>query len=418
MNLLLRKSIIAAGIALLTASSLQVSAQDDPPKFTRDELVGRQNAVTTAVPFLLISPDARAAGMADAGVATSPDANSIHWNIGKLAFIGLDKRNNQIEGQDLGVSISYTPWLRSLVPDVSLSYLSFYKRLNDLSALTFSLRRFSFGQINFTDVDGQDQGTFDPAELAIDMGYSTRLSDKFSIGVALRYISSNLTGGRGVGGTPTGIGKSIAGDVGIYYKSKKEISGEDVFYTIGASISNLGAKINYLDKNDQENADFIPTNLRVGTAWTFDLDEYNKLTLTLDANKLLVPTNPVVYADSFDSDGKNVIIEGQRSDVTVLQGVFQSFSDAPGGFKEEWREIIWNFGAEYWYQDQFAVRTGYFSEAETKGNRKYATAGIGIKFSSLTIDAAYLIPFQQRHPLQNTFRYTLTFDLDAFRSKK
>lgn len=410
MKLLLNKRLIAASVFTLatlnTLAQVQISGTD---------LAGRQNAVTTAVPFLQISPDARAAGMGDIGVATSPDANSIHWNIGKLAFIGLDKRNRIIDGKNSGVSLSYTPWLRQLVPDVSLSYLSFYSRLNEVSAVSFSLRRFSFGQINFTDVNGSSLGSFNPSETAIDGGYSTRLSDKFSIGVALRYINSNLTGGRGVSGTPTKAGNSLAGDVGVFYKSKKEISGDDVFYTIGASISNLGSKISYLGTN--EDADFIPTNLRVGTAWTFDLDEYNKLTLSLDLNKLLVPTPPV-YDTALDQNGKQVIAFGQRSDVTVLQGVFQSFTDAPGGAKEEFREIIWNAGAEYWYQDQFAVRTGYFHEAATKGNRKYATVGVGIKYNVLTFDAAYLIPFQQRHPLQNTFRYTLTFDLNAFKSDK
>ncbi|MCK9480467.1 MAG: type IX secretion system outer membrane channel protein PorV [Bacteroidia bacterium] len=362
---------------------------------TKNQLAGQQNVITTAVPFLTITPDSRSGAMGDAGVAISPDANSIHWNASKLAFVE----------KPIGFGISYAPWLRHIVPDVQLSYLSGFSRINQNSTVGGSFRYFSLGNINFTDITGNPMGSFEPNEFAIDGFYATKLSDKMSLAVTLRFIYSNLVGTRTGSGTSASPGIAGSGDVSWYYKDKLKKSKTPTEYAFGVAITNLGSKITYT--NAQE-ADFIPMNLRLGTAWTFNIDEFNSFMATCDFNKLLVPTPNYRSPTNPDS------IIGRDPRVPVLQGAFQSFFDAPGGFKEELNEITISLGAEYWYAKTFALRMGYFHEANTKGQRKYISFGMGLRYNVIGIDAAYLAPFQRSHPLQNQLRFSLLLDMEAF----
>lgn len=385
---------------------------------TTKDLQNGQNSISTAVPFLGISPDARAAALGDAGVAMPDDINAMHWNLAKAPF-------NTKNG---AVAISYTPWLRNLVPDISLSYLTAYYKLDKRSAIAGSLRYFSLGQIQFTDNFGASTGNFTPNEFSLDLGYATKLNEKFSLGVAFRYIYSNLAGGFNQSQTPIDAGVSYAGDISAYYRNntvfKDKASGKkyNVNYGFGAVISNIGSKLTYTSAQFEN---FIPINLRLGGYANVDIDEYNSIALMVDFNKLLVPTNPYYLrnsrnnADSLDPRTKKPIItEGMDPNVPVVQGMIQSFYDAPGGFSEEMSEINISTGLEYWYNKQFALRGGYFHEPPTKGNRQYATFGVGLRYNVFGLDVAYLWPFQQRHPLENTLRFTLTFDFDAFVEQK
>lgn len=374
------------------------------------QLDGRQNTITTAVPFLMITPDARAGGMGDVGAATPDDMNAIHWNAAKLAF--MEKKG--------GVSISYTPWLRQLVPDVSLSYLSIYNKINKRSTIAGSLRYFSLGEIQFTDFTGNSLGNYNPNELAVDIAYTQKLSDKFSVGTAFRYIYSNLAGGANLSQTPIKPGRSFAGDITAYYTDKARYKGYKYNYAFGGAITNIGSKMTYTNAQ-QEN--FIPINLRIGAYLQVELDKFNTLAITGDLNKLLVPTPPIYALDAkgqpiFNSDGTRKIESGQPNNVPVVQGMLQSFSDAPGGWREELQEINRSIGIEYWYDKQFALRAGYFHEPETKGNRQFMTLGTGLRYNVFGLDIAYLISFQQRNPLDNTLRFTLSFDFDAFKKQK
>jgi hypothetical protein len=369
------------------------------------------NTITTAVPFLLIAPDSRAGAMGDVGVASSPDANSLHWNVAKLAFIE----------KEMGVSVSYSPWLRKLVPDISLSYISGYKKLGEDNAIGASLRYFSLGDIKFTNDQGDAIGDFNPAEFAFDIGYSQKFGERFSGGLGVRYVSSNLTGGIATQGQETKTGRSFAVDVGGFYTNDEmEVFGQDAIFNVGLNISNIGAKISYT--NDAIK-DFIPINMRLGQSLTFVMDEYNSFSFLTDVNKLLVPTPPVYETDEggnpiFDETTGDPIIEaGKDPNVPVVSGIFQSFSDAPGGFSEELREYNLSVGMEYIYNKQFAVRAGYFHESATKGNRKYITAGLGLKLSVFSIDFSYLISTTQENPLANTVRFTLMFDFAAFKDQ-
>lgn len=359
---------------------------------------GNYNVITTAVPFLIISPDSRSGGMGDVGVSTSPDNNSLHWNVAKLAF--LENGHN-------GLSMSYTPWLSRLVPDIDLAYLSYAKQIGRRSGLGLSLRYFSLGEINLTDENGNPQGTLSPNEFAIDGGYSLQLSQEFSLGVALRYIYSNLAQSAVTSsGSNTQAGQSFAADVGAYYRSK-EINlekGQKARYSVGLLLSNIGAKVSY---SDAANSDFLPTNLRFGGTFDLLFDKYNSMAFTVEMNKLLVPTPPVRDPDTGE------IIAGQDNNVPPFEGIFQSFGDAPGGSREEFREIIWNTGVEYNYDNKFFLRGGYQYEHETKGNRKYFTLGLGIKYNVFGLDFAYLIPATPtvQSPLENTLRFTLYFGL-------
>jgi hypothetical protein len=373
----------------------------------RDDYLQRLNTITTAVPFLLITPDSRAGGMGETGVATSPDANSMHWNPAKYAFID----------QQAGVSTSYTPWLRQLVDDINLAYLSGYYKLSKDQTIAASLRYFSLGTITFTDINGAVIRNYKPNELGFDVAYSRKLSEHFSGGIALRYVFSNLTGGTFVSGAATKPGQAVAADVsGYYYKPDVQLGDKTVKVGVGFNISNIGNKMSYTTTNP--NRDFIPMNMRVGTSWNFVLDQYNSIAINLDLNKLLVPTPPV-YADSVGAGGVRPILAGKDPNKGVAAAMFSSFNDAPGGYREELREIIYSTGLEYWYNNLFAFRTGYFYESPTKGNRQVFCLGFSLKYSVFSFDGSYLIPAnRQQSPLNNTFRFTLGFNFAKAGNKK
>jgi hypothetical protein len=377
---------------------------------TKDQLLGQINVPTTAVPFLIISPDSRAGGMGDAGVASSPDANSIHWNPAKMAF--LKKK--------MGFSLSYTPWLRALVPDINIAYLSWYYRVKKKGMFAGSLRYFSLGNIVFTDIAGNNIGQFNPNEFALDGSYSTNLGEDFSVGGSARYIYSNLTGGQSAGGATTKPGQAFAVDISCYYrKDKVDVGGKKSIVTAGLNFSNIGSKISYTNTGVK---DFIPINMRLGSGLEMELDEYNSIAFNVDINKMMVPTPPSYKRDAQgnpikDANGSYIIDAGKDPNRSVVSGMFGSFNDAPAGFQEELREYNLSGGMEYWYNKQFAIRAGYFHEHETKGNRKYFTLGMGLRYNVFGLDMAYLIPTVQRHPLQNTLRFTLHFDLEAFKSQ-
>jgi hypothetical protein len=384
----------------------------------RYNLDGRRNVVSTAVPFLMITPDSRSGALADAGVALPADANSIHWNAARLAFVT----------EKTGLSISYVPWLRSLVPDINLSYLSGYIKIDNLSTFGMSLRYFSLGDITFTNDKGETlMENYRPYELAIDGAYARKLSENFAIGIALRFIYSNLTGGTPVNGsTPTKPGKAFEGDLSGLYKAKDfKLFKKDVNWNLGFNLSNIGSKITYTDETQR---DFVPINLRLGTYFNCHIDNYNELALLFDLNKLLVPTAPIYQVDSngnslIDPQGNLVIYKGKNPDQPVIEGMVQSFYDAPGGFKEEIREINPSVALEYWYNKQFAARAGYFYEHPTKGNRQYVTIGLGVKYNILNLDVSYLIPTSAKtassaSPLQNTLRFSLIFNFGKEKQEK
>ena len=366
-----------------------------------DDLTGGLNTITTAVPFLMITPDSRSGSMGDVGAATSPDASSISTNPAKYSFIE----------DDLGFSISYVPWLRALVPDINLSYISGYKKLNQNDAVAFELRYFSLGDITFTDILGNTLGQFNPNELALGGSYSRKLSDLFSLSLATRYIYSNLTGGQMAGDIQTNAGKSFAADVAGYYTNKIRFLKKDSDLSFGFNISNIGNKISYTNVGER---DFIPINLKLGSSININFDDYNSMSYSFDINKLLVPTPPLYNSE-------NEIIAGKDPNVSVVSGIFQSFSDAPDGFSEELREINLSFGTEYWYAKQFALRGGYFYEHDTKGGRKFFTFGAGVKYNVFALDFSYLINASRTingtNPLANTMRFTMIFDIGALQQE-
>lgn len=360
------------------------------------------NTITTSVPFLIIGPDSRSGGMGDVGVASTPDANSMHWNPAKYAFVE----------DDMGFAINYVPWLRSLVPDISLSYLSGYLKRNDKETIGMSLRYFSLGDITFTDINSNVIGQYKPNELAISTAYARKLSNHYSLAIAVRYIYSDLTGGQTLtGGLGTHAGQSIAADISSYFQKEVRIAKKDFDWTMGLNISNLGNKISYTETAVR---DFIPINMRFGTSIGTNFDDYNSMSIEFDVNKLLVPTPP-----SYNDDGE--INGGMDPDVSVVNGVFQSFWDAPGGTKEEFRELNYSVGLEYWYAHQFSVRAGYFYEHPTKGDRQYFTMGAGVKYNVFALDFSYLIDASSSingsNPLANTLRFTLIFDFGALEAK-
>ncbi len=353
------------------------------------------NAIQTVVPFITIAPDSRAGAMGDVGAATSPDIYSQHWNPAKYAFI---------DG-NAGVGISYSPWLRNLVPDINIAYLTGYYRIDEKQVASASLLYSSLGDVHFTDDFGNLERTFKPNELAFDLGYSRIFAEHFSGGIAFRFIYSNLTGGSYSGGDATKAGTSFAADISGYYNNTVSMFGKDGEVGLGVNFSNIGSKMSY---SDDQASDFIPMNLRLGGSGTVEIDEFNKLTLAVDFNKLLVPTPP-----KYSSSNPDSIIAGKDPNVSVPIAIFQSFYDAPGGFGEELREWTASIGLEYWYSDQFALRAGYFHENESKGNRKYFTAGAGFKLRGFTIDFSYLMPTVSNHPLARTLRFSLAFDINA-----
>lgn len=357
------------------------------------------NTITTAVPFLTIDPESRAGGMGETGAATEPDVYSQHFNASKYIF--TDKA--------MGLSISYTPWLRALIPDINLSNISGFNRLDKRQVIGYSLRYFSLGSIIFTDLNGTAYDAFTPYELAIDGSYALKLSKNMGGAVTLRFIYSNLTKGAYVGQQESHPGKAFAGDVSFYYQNVAKLGEKDGEYAFGINISNMGTKISYTDETNQN---FLPTNLKLGGRYTSKIDEYNSLSLALDINKLLVPTPP-----RYDTANAGIIVAGYDPNVSVPVGIVQSFYDAPGGFKEEMQEIYYSAGLEYWYAKKFAVRMGYFYEHQNKGNRKFFTAGLGLKLNVFNLDFAYLIPTTQRNPLENTLRFSLAFNFDAFKKE-
>lgn len=365
------------------------------------------NTVTTAVPFLMISPDSRGGSMGDIGVATSPDVNSLHWNPAKYAFAE----------SEMAFSLSYSPWLRDLVDDIGMAYLSGYKKLDDQQAIAVSLRYFSLGNIQFTNQIGDPIGEYSPNEFSLSGTYSRKLGDRFSGAVSARFINSNLTMGQTVGGQETTAGTSFATDVAVYYQNDIRLNRLDGEFAWGINISNIGAKIAYT--RGAEDKDFLPTNLRIGPRLTLELDDYNEMSFMFDINKLLVPSPPIYETDSignpiYDDQNEPVIQDGMDPDVSVVGGMLQSFYDAPGGFSEELREYNFSVGMEYWYDQQFALRGGYFYEDATKGNRQYFTLGAGLRYNVFGLDFSYLIPTDQRNPLSNTLRFSLSFDFEAF----
>lgn len=388
----MRKLFLTIVLALTVAFNIKV--------FSQNQITGQElNAITTSVPFLMIAPDSRSAGMGDAGVALSPDGYSQHWNSSKYAFIE----------QPAGLTVSYTPWLKKLVDDMSLAYVSFYSRLDKFQTIGVGLRYFSMGNITFTDDAGYPNGNFSPNEFALDISYNRKLSDHFALGFVPRFIYSNLTGGTTEGYK---AGKSVAMDINGYYTNKLTISDYNGNWAAGFNLSNIGAKLGY----SEQEKNFIPTNLRLGGSMSLDLDQYNSITATLDVNKLLVPTPPIYYNDSTDGSGNPVVYLGMDPDVQITQGMIQSFYDAPRGFEEELEEISYAFGIEYWYAKQFAIRGGYFYENQNKGNRKYFTAGVGLKMNVFGLDFSYLIPSGSfnNSPLSNTWRFSLIFDMEGF----
>ncbi len=338
--------------------------------------------ITTAVPFLTISPDARSAALGDAGAATSPDANSAYWNPAKLVFIE----------QDYGGSLSYTPWLGKIINDMWISYLTGFYKITREQAVALSMKYFDLGDISFRGTGNEPLGDFRPREFSLDLTYSRMLTENLAVGLTGRYIYSNLTGAFTAqsGAVDAKPGKSVAADIGVYYnKPLKGTRSNNL--ALAAVISNIGAKISY---TDNENKDFLPTNLRLGTAFTTEVDMFNSFSFILDFNKLMVPT----------------IDDGQ----TVLGGMFSSFTDAPGGFEEEMKEFIVNMGIEYWYNKTFAGRAGYFLEAREKGNRKYLTLGVGFRKDRFGIDVAYLVPTNGReNPLAETIRFSLLLQVEG-----
>lgn len=371
-------------------------AQLNNPNADVDWLSGKvengNRIISTGVPLLLIAPDSRAGAMGDVGAASKPDANSIHWNAAKLSF--TEKK--------AGLSFSYTPWLRQIVSDIKLMYLSGYYKIDDRSTVGGSLTYFSLGSIDFFSEEGISTGTYKPNEFAFDLAYSMKLSNNLSLSLTGRYIRSDLTQGQNVGTTQTHAANAAAADLGLYYQNKLNIDLPSE-YAFGLQISNLGTKISYSDNMESS---FLPANLRLGGRYTMDFDQFNNLSLMLDLNKLLVPTPPV-----YNEDGS--IYAGMDPNVGILQGAIQSFYDAPNGLKEEMQEISLSVGAEYWYNKVLAVRAGYFYEAKNKGARQYLTVGAGLRYNVMGLDISYLISTSalSNNPLKNTLRIALTFDL-------
>jgi len=383
--MILRRLIVTgiAGIVLFTCSFAQTNL----------------NAVYTTVPYLTIAPDSRGGAMGDLGAATSPDVNSQNWNAAKFAHIK----------EKAGVTISFTPWLRNIVNDINLGYLAGFYKFDEKQTVSASLRYFSLGEVVFRNDVGDYVRTAKPNEFSIDAGYSRLLSDYFSGAVVLRFIRSDISGGSGIT-DEYNPGYSFAADLGFYYQHPLSIAKQNGEIAWGVNFSNLGTKISYTEGSDKQ---FIPANLRLGARYTLTIDEYNSISAAFDLSKLLVPTPPLYYNDSTDADGNQVVQYGRKPPTSLPLSWIQSFYDAPGGFNEEMKEIMYSIGLEYWYRNQFAMRAGYFHESESKGNRKYFAAGIGLKLNVFFIDFSYLISTSGRsNPLANTMRFTLGFNFN------
>jgi len=370
------------------------------------------NAILSAMPFLRIVPDARAGAMGDAGIATSADPNAMHFNSSKLAFAE----------ENSSFAATYTPWLRNLgLQDVYLTYLTGYKRVDDLATLGFGLRFFSLGEISFTDPEGNPQGEGKPRELEFAVSYNRKLSDNLAMGLSAKYIYSNLASGQQVGTLIVNSANAFAADISLTYNKKGNLAAAGSETTFGLAITNLGSKVSYTGGN---NKDFLPANLGLGTAVLLNFDDYNSITFALDINKLLIPTpvSPTIWVDGqieqnpdYDPDSDQVADYRATSSFGAL---ISSFGDAQGGFSEELTEYNLSFGAEYWYSKQFAVRAGYYYENQNKGDRQFLTVGIGLKYNVFNIDLSYLVPTNnRRNPLDNTLRFGLIFDFAALASE-
>lgn len=380
-------------LVLLLAVSFGLRAQD--------VVMPETNVISTAVPALIIAPDARSGALGDCGVSTSPDVYSMHWNAAKYAF----------QEDDFSIGLAYTPWLRKLVPDMNIAYLAVSKRVSKMSTVAASLLYFNLGDINFRGDNNEDLGTYRPNEFAVDVCYSRKLGDYISGAVSGRFIYSNLTQGKTNNAKPA---FSVAADIGVYYQRPlymKTMRGEIAW---GVAITNIGSKMAYSDATTKK--DFIPTNLRLGPTFTMFIDDYNSLMFTLDINKLLVPTPPLTRSDSTGT----YIVAGMDNNVSMIQGIFQSFYDAPGGYKEELKEFTIGLGAEYWYNKVFTVRAGFFHEDKMKGNRRYLTFGAGIRYNVFALDISYLVPVNNTsnsgiNPLENQLRFNLVFNINKWK---
>ena len=364
------------------------------------------NPVQTGVTSLGITPDARGASMGDLGVATDPDANSQFWNPSKYAF-AYSKAS---------ASLSYTPWLRKLVNDIFLANLAGYWKLgsDDNQAVSASIRYFSLGEVNTSDGEGYTTQSLNPYEMALDLGYSRKLSDSYSMGIVFRYIYSDLGFSDSYAGDQTSGASAFAADISGYYTSYPIIGRNECQWSLGWNVSNIGSKVSY---NNGEDPAFLPTNLRIGTAFTFPLADYHNLTLALDLNKLLVPTRPRESDFDDSPEGQQAYLDALEDweNMSPISGIFKSFNDAPGGMKEELREITYSIGAEYSYNQQFFLRAGYFHENEFKGNRQYFGLGAGFALNVLRLDASYMVATAQTSPLDQTLRFTLSFDMDGLK---
>lgn len=390
MNMKINIRTIAA--ALLAMIAISTKAQDKRSMF---------NPIHTALVSQTIAPDARSAGMGDVGAATDPDVNSQYWNPAKYPFC-ISRA---------GLALNYTPWLRSLVSDMDIAYLAGYYRIGDYSAVSASLRYFSLGEV-FVGTDGtgdiSNAQTINPYEMSFDVAYSLMLSEKFSIAAGVRYLMSDMTY---KSDEEKSASSAFAADISCYYNNYINIGSRECQLGLGLSISNIGSKIKF---NGDENSDFIPTNMRLGAALMVPIDEFNRFTIAADANKLLVPTYPQQNEGEEENDYKKRV-EDEYYSLSSISGMFKSFGDAPGGFKEEMQEVNWSIGAEYVYNDKFSLRAGYHNEAENKGNRKYFTVGAGFRMSAFTLDCGYVIATAKSNPLDQTLRFTLGFDMDGLK---
>ncbi len=382
-----RLAALCIAMAMLTLGNTTANAQSKQDMF---------NPVNTSVTSQSIAPDAKSAGMGDVGAATEPDVNSQYWNPAKYPF-AISRA---------GVAINYTPWLRQLVSDMDLGYLAGYYRIGDYSAVSASLRYFNMGKV-YMSLNNEAE-TINPYEMSLDAAYSLMLSEKFSIAAGLRWIYSDLTYNYS---DDTAPGSAFSADLACYYQDYVNIGDRECQLGLGMNISNIGTKISF---GGDDNSEFIPTNLRLGASLVIPVDEYNRFTVAADANKLLVPTYPKQNEGETTEDYQQRV-QRDYYDISSISGIFKSFSDAPNGFSEELQEIQWSVGAEYCYHDQFSLRAGYHHESENKGNRKYFTVGAGFKMSAFSLDAGYVISTAKSNPLDQTLRFTLTFDMDGLK---
>lgn len=388
----MNKSFRIVSMFLLTLFAITASAQDKKDIF---------NPVNHAVTSQMIAPDARAAGMGDVGVATDPDVYSQYWNPAKYPFT-ISRA---------GVSLNYTPWLRQLVSDMDLAYMAGYYRIGDYSAVSGSLRYFSLGEVQTSSSqDGSADMTIKPYEMSVDVAYSLMLSERFSLGAAVRWIYSDLTYDFTEETTP---GSAFAADISAYYQNYINLGSRECQLGLGLNISNIGSKITF---GGDSRSEFIPTNLRLGAALMIPIDEFNRFTISADANKLLVPTYPKRDIENNESETDyQDRLQRDYYDISSISGIFKSFSDAPNGVSEELQEIQWSVGSEYVYNDKFSLRAGYHNESQNKGNRKYFTVGAGFRMSVFSLDAGYVIATAKSNPLDQTLRFSLAFDMDGIK---